>query len=191
MMSSDNPYAPSLVPAVRAHPDWPETGIFRDRHYVVKHGDVAFPALCIVTGQSTQRTERLRLQCIQANDGSLPASYHFLGEPRYVIDVPLAENWRKRRWPGIVLSFAVLGISFMGFVTGVISFVLIFQGTAERDIYVRDVLLTGGSAISFAIGIYLRDVAYGRLQLVYIDRGYYWLRGACPQFLESLPLWPG
>lgn len=190
-MSSDNPYAPSLVPAVRTRPNWPETGIFRDRHYIVKHCDASFPPICVTTGEATERTERLRLPCKAYNDGSLPPSYRFLSDPRYVMDVPLAEGWLKRRWRGIVLSIVVLGMSVIGFFTGLISLVLISQGAIDRGTYVRDVLLTGGSVIVFAIGICLCDIVYRRLQLVYVQSGYCWLRGACPQYLESLPTWPG
>src|SRR5688572_6543374 len=97
-MSSENPYAPPSIPAGNAvEPEWPTSGVYRDRQDLVLYYASALPPVCLKTGEPTGRVELLRLRCDGFKDKSVPALRRFLLEPVYLVHAPIAESW-ARRW---------------------------------------------------------------------------------------------
>jgi hypothetical protein len=186
-MSSENPYAPSHYPVERAQAEFPSTGVYRYRQYVVKHRDSPLPMRCVKTGVPTERTEKLKLQCSGKNDASIPARRRFLiFEHRYAVTVAVDEAWTRRRWPH-VLARTVMLLGVAGFLVGVMIATTANQPSAG---YSTGVIIAGGGAILFAFGWWLADWAMWRMTLIEIRREFLFLKGACRAYLDSLPLWP-
>jgi hypothetical protein len=189
-MSLVNPYAPPPLPAKLADAEWPTHGVFRDRGFVVKHAETLLPRMCVKTGEPTPHFKLLYLSCDGPNDGSISYAGRYLGDKSYAIFAPIADDaalaWRPGRVFGVACTVA-------GGIVLAVAAILVVAGSYRAvgpSYYTLGVVSAGAGAAVCAIGYYTCDVTSRRLKLVRIRRGFYWLRGACPQFLESLPMWP-
>jgi hypothetical protein len=171
--SSDdiNPYAPPAVPdpllPLHAGP-----GVWRDGYFVVMHQESELPLVCVKTGLACR--QRVRVEVFPMQLSKMPRR----------IAVPLASWWRI--WAVYCREHVMLlGIGLVFGAQGLDSGMKwIFGG----DFLVANVFAAGAIFVILA----LCGMFWGSpLDCVRSDGPYFWLRGACPRFLENLPEWPG
>jgi hypothetical protein len=189
-MSSDNPYAPPLLPAERMELPWPENGVYRDRKFIVKHWSTPLPPYCIKTGEPTERTEMLELAA-EASDGSVAATRRWpLNLVRfYRIATPISLAWTKRielpRFIGRILQV----VGSLVLIAGTVMLLALETDPRQvRSYYVAVVLTGGAGGIILATGTFFST--FGWVKLRRIRRGFLWLDGAGSNYLNLLERWP-
>ena len=159
---AENPYA---SPRERSGSPPHEVGMWRDGKLLVAHRDVVFPRICVRTNEPAQRYRRV----------SLSWSYPIDWSGRFVtFHVGMCEAcWRRYRRRRVAGWLLVIGAAISLYVT-------IVMGIPVLPLLAIPLICTG---------IYLSN---GAQVFLAVKRGrppYYWIRGAHPSFVASLPDW--
>jgi hypothetical protein len=188
-----NPYESPILPA-DSEMDWPASGIFRWGNLLLKHETTPFPAICMQTCRTANAVAHIDLTCSGNNDGSIrhPKTQSF-GQRVFHFEIPVHRQWLGRQ------IFA-LKISLVLFVTGVILVTIgLFSGILFHTLtnlewdsffsWIQLVMLVFG-AISVLISGSIQDYWKPLQKLVRIEQGFYFFKGAAPDYLAQLPDWP-
>jgi hypothetical protein len=169
-----NPYAPPTVVAP-VHPDpEPVQGVWRDGDSLVIHETGCFPDRCVLTNEP----ERARYQ--QLIQWSYPIDWY---QRKHTFEFGLSDEglrqWSiKRRWIKRIQAGTFL------------LFMTIFFFNTARERWSNFLVITIPTLI-VALLILRASESPALLSFRKHKDGYFWLRGAKPPFLNSLPPWPG
>ena len=165
-------------------------GLWRDGKRLVCSRNAHFPARCVKSYRSTTNRVRVKLSwCptwVIILFGALIAMFV---TRRMTIEVGMEQRWVTRRWIHASIGG---GIAVMGVILIVIG-IMAAQAAGARALNTGSAvcLILGG--VASLVGLFYGLLAGRALSAVYIDddREHAWLKGAHPDFLQSLPYWDG
>lgn len=170
-----NPYAPPTIPSSGQHePEESVLGIWRDGDSLVIHETGIFPDRCVLTNEP----ERSRYQ--QIIQWAYPIDWY---QRKHTFEFGLSDaglrqwNSKRRRIKWIQAGTFLL-------------FMAIFFFNTARERWSNFLVITIPTLI-VALLILRASESPALLSFRKHKNGYFWLRGAKPPFLDSLPPWAG
>lgn len=192
-MSTENPYAPPLLPAEEVSYEWPSGGVFRDGPLMIMHHTAGLPMVCLKTDKRADAIESVELRVVLSSDRSVsPSRWSFWWQnPVHRLNLPLSSEWLdlRRRWLRRGKVVALIGLAVL---VGGFGSLLAMRWTLltpfQHQWLLMATAITGG--VLAAVGVLIRDVWKPVLQLHYVAGGYFWLSGVCQSYVQTLPSWP-
>ncbi|ADB18884.1 conserved hypothetical protein [Pirellula staleyi DSM 6068] len=191
-MSNINPYAytpaaPNPFAEQVAVPTGPQVTMWRKGNVLVMFKHAPIPKeICILSNQPATRTLKRNLTwhpplvylALLANL-IIYAVIAMIMQKKAVIDIPLTEEWYKRRQTRMLIAWSIALLGVVAFIAGV--------ANANSDI-VGFLILAG---IVMVLGAAVYGIVGCRLVVPQrIDDNYVWLKGVHPDYLNRLPPWP-
>lgn len=178
-----NPYAP---PATEAWQGWDgDGGLWRKGRILVVHRRAKFPPLCLKTNLPAETSVTCRLAwhhpMIYLSLFLMPAAYVVLAlvlRQTAVLEVPVTQEYADRRQRLRRVEYALAFVGGLMVALGI----AIFQ---QRDD--AWILILSGGAVLILYYLLSRRTP---VQPVKIDDDYVELKGAHPDYLDRLPVWP-
>jgi hypothetical protein len=165
-------------------------GVWRDGPCLVMHKRAELPDRCVKSNRPATR------RVLRALSWHHPAIYAaLLGGPliyvilalllreKATIRVGLSDEWfarRRRR-----------GVAAVGIVLLAILPVLVMLASQKHGSGLASVLAIVNMSVGILVAVIYGDLATGLVSPARITKEYVWLKGVHPDFLASLPPWPG
>lgn len=183
-MPFDNPYEPPAIPAEVLEPEWPTTGVYRDRSFVVMHYAAKMPPICVRTGKPADKVRPLELVGGMPNDGSVPATgKKWYGDKYYRIEVPLHGNAVLHNLLLRRLGYGMAFVCLLGLLLGA----WFYRELRPRD-WLEQAMVWLLLGLVAAVGFLAESRRLLRLEC--IAREYLWISQAPKAYLRQLPPWP-
>jgi hypothetical protein len=184
-----NPYAPPAIVAEQVFAT-PAVALYRDGNTLVMHRHAKLPPRCIKSNAPTSRYLKRDLRwapswvlLLLLVNLLICLIVMLIVQKTAKIDIGLSDEWFARRRFRIALAWIGSLASVVLFVVGIV----LLDGSNSA---VGPLLMLGSVILFLTAALF---GAFGA-RMVYakkIDDHYIWLRGACPEYLEGLPQFPG
>lgn len=191
-MSNINPYAsPTADMPYQAKVVGKTPTMWRDGDILVLRNGAVLPPRCVKSNEPVDSTWRRKLswhpQWVFALILVHVLVYIVVAvilTKRATFDFPISPPWRARRRNALLVGWGIALMSIATFVGGV----MLFES--------NDLEVVGGILVFTSFALPFVGLAYGiyRGRLLWpqkIDDHFSWIKGASPNYLASLPDWPG
>ena len=187
MPDFDNPYAPpQAAPPIVKYDQTEGKGLWRKGNLLVMHKRATLPARCVKSNMPAERRLKRNLYwhhpAIYLSILIGPLIYIILAlvlRKSATIHIGLSEAWFARRRTVMLISWLLGLASIAAFFIGI--------PLIEHD---WAVWLIGLSPVVFLFGTLFGLLGARTVVAQRISDDYVWLKGVCPEFLDSLPHWP-
>jgi hypothetical protein len=189
-MDDRNPYAPSRATLTAGHsrPDGTTGGVWRDGAILVAALNAQLPDRCVKCNGSAAEPTKTRkvfwhhpaVYLLVLINVLIYAVVGVMVRKKVLVAAGLCAAHQKRRRVGLMVAWS-------GFAAGMAGLLVIATEAGNRSLDAVGVIAVVAMLPAILVGMRMARVVYARK----IDKEYSWLKGCGPEFLDSLPQFPG